>query len=236
MKFTKTKLVVATTLALAVSGANAATISGSTVLVNILKDGQTGPSMLIDTLVPTTDFRDNSLTSWESNADLTAAIDAFIGASTDVEFYVAGYEDAGLNKYALANKTQLDKPAIDLMQGNFQSFVNNANSGQFATAEEGISENWKVGIPDGDLSHYGENLLFGNGFVAGFDMNSPAPFFYSQWSLLSPTSTDVALLDWNLSDTGLLTYGVSAVPVPAAVWLFGSGLLGLVGVARRRTA
>ena len=28
---------------------------------------------------------------------------------------------------------------------------------------------------------------------------------------------------------------VAAVPVPAAVWLFGSGLLGLVGVARRRT-
>jgi hypothetical protein len=29
---------------------------------------------------------------------------------------------------------------------------------------------------------------------------------------------------------------VSAVPVPATVWLFGSGLLGLVGVARRRSA
>lgn len=29
---------------------------------------------------------------------------------------------------------------------------------------------------------------------------------------------------------------VSAVPVPAAVWLFGSGLLGLVGVARRKAA
>ncbi len=28
--------------------------------------------------------------------------------------------------------------------------------------------------------------------------------------------------------------GASVVPVPAAVWLFGSGLLGLVGVARRR--
>ncbi len=27
---------------------------------------------------------------------------------------------------------------------------------------------------------------------------------------------------------------VSAVPVPAAVWLFGSGLMGLVGVARKR--
>ena len=29
-------------------------------------------------------------------------------------------------------------------------------------------------------------------------------------------------------------YNVSTVPVPAAVWLFGSGLIGLVGVARRR--
>ena len=41
------------------------------------------------------------------------------------------------------------------------------------------------------------------------------------------TDLDVA----GLKDVG---WEVSAVPVPAAVWLFGSGLLGLVGVARRR--
>jgi len=29
---------------------------------------------------------------------------------------------------------------------------------------------------------------------------------------------------------------INAVPVPAAVWLFGSGFLGLVGVARRKKA
>ena len=29
---------------------------------------------------------------------------------------------------------------------------------------------------------------------------------------------------------------ISAVPVPAAVWLFGSGLLGLIGIARKKTA
>jgi hypothetical protein len=35
-------------------------------------------------------------------------------------------------------------------------------------------------------------------------------------------------------DNVSITADVSAVPVPAAVWLFGSGLLGLVGVARRK--
>lgn len=33
-----------------------------------------------------------------------------------------------------------------------------------------------------------------------------------------------------------ITADVNAVPVPAAVWLFGSGLLGLVGVARKKKA
>lgn len=30
-------------------------------------------------------------------------------------------------------------------------------------------------------------------------------------------------------------YGVSSVPAPAAVWLFGSGLIGLVSIARRKS-
>jgi hypothetical protein len=37
-------------------------------------------------------------------------------------------------------------------------------------------------------------------------------------------------------DNVSISADVSAVPVPAAVWLFGSGLLGLVGVARRKKA
>lgn len=48
---------------------------------------------------------------------------------------------------------------------------------------------------------------------------------------------------WDISFTGSPTLNltvdiidVTAVPVPATAWLFGSGLLGLVGIARRRTA
>jgi hypothetical protein len=31
-----------------------------------------------------------------------------------------------------------------------------------------------------------------------------------------------------------MTMVISQVPIPAAVWLFGSGLLGLIGIARRK--
>lgn len=35
---------------------------------------------------------------------------------------------------------------------------------------------------------------------------------------------------------GVVTEPATVIPVPAAVWLFGSGLLGLVGIARRRAS
>lgn len=45
---------------------------------------------------------------------------------------------------------------------------------------------------------------------------------------------------WFLTSGGQLTYNIASaaapVPLPAAVWLLGSGLLGLIGVGRRRSA
>jgi len=42
--------------------------------------------------------------------------------------------------------------------------------------------------------------------------------------------------DGDFNDMVLMIESVQPVPVPAAVWLFGSGLLGLVGIARRKKA
>ena len=47
----------------------------------------------------------------------------------------------------------------------------------------------------------------------------------------------VGLGPLNVSEYDLKLVGtVSSVPVPAAVWLFGSGLVGLIGIARRKKA
>ena len=57
-------------------------------------------------------------------------------------------------------------------------------------------------------------------------------------SLLSVDShTQIVVApDVNYTNQTYATWQMSSVPVPAAVWLFGSGLLGLVAVARRKTA
>lgn len=61
----------------------------------------------------------------------------------------------------------------------------------------------------------------------GIDTNFNAGDFGS--ACLTPGSA-------NVSGTGDCSASVNPVPVPAAVWLFGSGLLGLAAVSRRRNA
>lgn len=57
------------------------------------------------------------------------------------------------------------------------------------------------------------------------------------WLLIGPEAYDANTGTLEVHDyLKLRKVSVSAVPVPAAVWLFGSGLLALVGISRRRRA
>jgi hypothetical protein len=67
--------------------------------------------------------------------------------------------------------------------------------------------------------------------------------FYIWAFLRAESQSGSSATSANAFDTGTMTFlgnpnlvAASAVPVPAAVWLFGSGLLGLIGIARRKKA
>lgn len=60
---------------------------------------------------------------------------------------------------------------------------------------------------------------------------------------ISGNGLDLTPTQWTLSADfdevemiGSYSMTITAVPVPAAVWLFGSGLIGLIGIARRKSA
>ncbi len=61
---------------------------------------------------------------------------------------------------------------------------------------------------------------------ASFDIAAGAYNWVDKWHLDQASA--------RLAGIGMASAYISAVPVPAAVWLFGSGLLGLIGVARRK--
>ena len=72
-----------------------------------------------------------------------------------------------------------------------------------------------------------------NGQTFSGSLEYPAPILYPavHYSSFSPPGTGWTILDGH--GFGLVIEG-NAVPIPASLWLFGSGLLGLVGMARRK--
>ncbi len=87
------------------------------------------------------------------------------------------------------------------------------NKSQFKTAGE---------LANGDDS----SLLFYHWFLEPTGLPAPNAFH-----VVSEQQAGV----WTLTQTGVLSYGASAVPVPAGVWLLGSALAGLAGLHRRKT-
>lgn len=68
-------------------------------------------------------------------------------------------------------------------------------------------------------------------------------YFSSETSPMHTYDTDgtyhatlTVLNSFGQSNDASMVINVSAIPVPPAIWLFGSGLVGLIGVARRKLA
>jgi hypothetical protein len=90
-----------------------------------------------------------------------------------------------------------------------------------------------------------ENGMTDNNAIRLFDVDNneimPATFFTpdtggdNMWDQLVFNVDGVKRIELNLGGSGAIdNITFTVVPVPAAVWLFGSGLIGLIALARRR--
>ena len=95
-------------------------------------------------------------------------------------------------------------------------------------------------------------LVSGQSYRAGFfisagidggsgDMFAPATFPYTETNGLFEITgafslpSDAFPANTNIFIPTMMGLNVSAVPIPSAIWLFGSGLLGFIGLARRKS-
>ena len=70
--------------------------------------------------------------------------------------------------------------------------------------------------------------------ILSTSINFEADLLYTDGSLMGSMTGGRLEGSGNTSNLGAKLGEITVVPVPAAAWLFGSGLIGLVGVARRK--
>ena len=115
---------------------------------------------------------------------------------------------------------------------NYVQAVSNVNPNNSSawSAADGLAY-----FGSGFKTNWNSKASFNSTAAVGTDLNFYALQASSTAGLAKITGTPFAG-SWNLGTNGTLSYSVAAVPLPPAVWLLGSGLIGMVGVARRSRA
>jgi len=194
-------------------------------------------NLVIDTGLDAFDLFDGTALGWSTTDEQSAAVLAFLNAASGtVSFNLgAGLTTVNSDNYGIATTGTSQGPgfadflALNTGRTNLLEFINNANGGTFV---DGVLQ---VPSPSDPGFH---QTAWGNSFGGAIQPSNEVAFGNSSqiqgWrlvlaeegiinSVLAPISSDAA------------TGSISIVPVPAAVWLFGSAL-GLLGWVRRRAA
>ncbi len=178
---------------------------------------------------------ETSFTNTSANA-VNFTYDFFInGPSVELVDFANIDESAGLRMFTEANVTMITSggvsdsfaASLELTGGDSSHTVNSVGGfASFFTTPSGFGYNMAdlTGIFTGSLAA-GESVTFETSLLAS--VNGPGFEVGGRATIGDPNNLTI-------TPGASSTFSVSAVPVPAAIWLFGSGMLGLVGFARRR--
>ena len=148
-----------------------------------------------------------------------------------------------LNKYSDYNNTSQEDSYVQASTFQTQT-ITTSNVGLWR-----LTYDAKIGNMEADSSAFAymltQNFVDPDIFVSNDTTNLPVDWGTYTLDLLINESMIGSILTFGFGSTATMYNGSGvfydninfdrvAVPVPAAVWLFGSGLLGLLGVARRR--
>lgn len=109
---------------------------------------------------------------------------------------------------------------------DYSSVTNNGNILQvFVSENDALDVGQKAFLQDGTLVtiNYGDSNILSLAYVE----------FLSSTDIVASILMQPSGVQFGAGDN-LLTFSPSAVPVPGAAWLLGSGLLGLVGLRRKK--
>ncbi len=190
---------------------------------------------------------------YDTVADLTWLADANYAQTS-------GYDADGLMTWQQANDWAAQLTVGGVSGWRLPDTIDTGTPGCNYSNTGGTDCGYNVDTTTGELANLYYNVLgnlafydtSGNPAQAGWGLQNTGPFSnvqsYYYWSATeyAPNRNDA----WGFyMGTGYQSYpnkdlsyygwavqsgDVSAVPVPAAVWLFGSGLLGLLGIAKRK--
>ncbi len=259
--FNKTLLVAA--LMVAAGSANASIKTGSNTLSEAylsVYDSTQALTFVLDLGLTMGDLVSNlSNTAFSKSYDLTALTASSTGgqwstfaAGLNTATTVFGVLTSGTSGRLMATGPAISPAKFPLLNTAVAAVTNTANhinTVNTATIDDNTGAvvntalNLSAIISEADVANTGQHnqlnsfaKLNGSKDDAGASINyGTAGNFYYYAGVATPV---LAAQTWNLdAASGMLTYAAApaAVPLPAAVWMFGAGLMGFLGLNRRKS-